>query len=100
MTTEERYQAAADWAEKSMALDAHSTSALSGDAEHGRAAVERAVGGRTSLDSAARPGQHSRVRQVRLPPELDTKLDERAAQQHIGPSQLMREALRAYLVDA
>lgn len=102
MTTDEQYQTAADWAQNSMALDAHSTSALRGDAaaEHGRAALERAIGGRPSLDPTAQPGQHSRVRQVRLPAELDTKLDERAALQHTRPSQIMREALQAYLADA
>ena len=40
MTTGGQHQAAADWAEKSMAQDARSTTALRGDgaAEHGRVA--------------------------------------------------------------
>ena len=102
MATDEQYRVAADWAEDSMTLDPCSTSALHGAAaaEHGRAALDRAMGGRPSIDPTARRGEHSRVRQVRLPAELDMKLDQRAALQHIRPSQIMREALQAYLADA
>ncbi len=102
MTTDEQYQAAADWAENSMIVNSRSASALHGDAAagHGRAALERATGGRPSIDPAAQRGKHSRVRQVRLPADLDPKLDQRAALQHTRPSQIMREALQAYLADA
>ena len=77
MTKEKDYQAAADWAEHDMALKHGRTTALRGEAAaaHGRAALERALGGRPSIDPNAKPGQHSRTRQVRLPNDINTRLD-------------------------
>ena len=95
MTKEKDYQAAADWAEHDMTLKPGTTTALRSEAAaaHGRAALERAVGGRPSIDPNAKPGQHSRMRQVRLPHDINTKLDEVAAAQNCRPSEIMRAAL-------
>ena len=67
MTKQKDYQAAADWAEHDMTLKPGTTTALRGEAAaaHGRAASERAQGGRPSIDPNAKPGQHSHTRQVR-----------------------------------
>ena len=75
MTKEKDYQAAADWAEHDMTLKPGTTTALRGEAAaaQGRAALERAQGGRPSIDPNAKPGQHSRTRQVRLPHDINTK---------------------------
>ena len=64
MTKERDYQAAANWAEHDMTLKPSSTTALRGEAAaaHGKAALERALGGRPSIDPNAKPGQHSRTR--------------------------------------
>jgi len=96
------YQAAADWAEHDMTLNPTSTTALRGEkaAEHGRRALERAMGGRPSIDPAAAPGQHARVRQVRLPADVDRRLEEVADTQHRRPSDVMRDALAEYLARA
>jgi len=69
MTKEKDYQAAADWAEHDMSLKPGSRTALRGEAaaSHGSATLVRALGGRPSIDPNAKPGQHSRTRQVRLP---------------------------------
>ena len=63
----------ADWAEHEMILKPNSNTALRGQAaaEFGRATIERALAGRPSIDPHARPGQHSPVRQVRLPAEVN-----------------------------
>jgi len=102
MTKPKDYQAAADWAEHDMTLKPNSTTTLRGEAaaEHGRAALERALGGRPSIDPSAKPGQHSRTRQVRLPNDINTKLDEVAAAQNRRPSEIMRAALAEYLEHA
>ena len=101
MTTKKDYDAAADWAEHDMTLKADSATALHGQsaAEHGRAALARATGGRPALDPSAEPGVHARPRQVRLPAEANTRLDEVAAMQHRKPSAVMRDAILAYLSD-
>lgn len=102
MTKEKDYQAAADWAEHDMTLKPSSTTALRGEAAtaHGRAALERSLGGRPSIDPKAKPGQHSRTRQVRLPHDINTKLDQVAAAQKRRPSEIMRAALAEYLEHA
>ena len=87
-----------------MTLKPGNTTALHDEAAaaHGRAALERALGGRPSIDPSTKPGQHSRTRQVRLPHVINTKLDEVAAAQNRPPSEIMRAALAEYLehVDA
>ena len=101
MTKQKDYQAAADWAEHDMTLKPGTTTALRGEAAaHGRAALERAQGGRPSIDPNAKPGQHSRTRQVRLPHDINTKLDQVAAAQNRRPSEIMRAALAEYLEHA
>ncbi|MGQ0624439.1 MAG: ribbon-helix-helix domain-containing protein [Sporichthyaceae bacterium] len=96
---ERDYQHAADWAEHDMALKPDSRTALRGAAaaEHGRALLERATGGRPPLDPNAAPGQHSPVRQVRLPADLNEQLDAVAAAEHRRPSDVIRSALADYL---
>ena len=58
-------------------------------------AVNKALG-RPSLDQG-RPAGESPVRHVRLSAELDEALKARAAAEHRKPSEVMREALSAYL---
>jgi SRSO17 transposase len=98
MTTEDE-QALADWAEHDMTLPARSSTARRGAAaaEHGRAALERASGGRPSIDPAARPGQHSRNRQVRLAADVDQRLRQLAERQKRTTSAVMRDAVADYL---
>lgn len=97
--TEEDYAQAAEWAEDDMALKPASTTALRGPAAaaHGRELLERATGGRPPLDPAAAPGQHSPVRQVRLPADLNDQLTAVAAAEHRRPSDVIRSALAEYL---
>lgn len=81
MINEKDSDALAEWAEHEMSVTAPSRAVLRGTdaAAHGREALERALGGRPSLDPNARPGQHSRTRQVRLPSEANATLDAVAA---------------------
>lgn len=97
--SEQNYEQAADWAEQRMTLKAGSTTALRGPAaaERGRALLDRAGGGRPPLDPNATPGQHSPVRQVRLPAEVNDQLTARAAAEHRRPSDVIRSALADYL---
>lgn len=90
---------AAAWAENDMTLPARSTTALRGAAAaaHGRAALERATGGRPSIDPEASPGQHARNRQVRLAADVDQRLQRLAEQQQRTPSAVMRDAVNDYL---
>ncbi|KZE39556.1 hypothetical protein [Microbacterium sp. T32] len=55
-----------------------------------------ALGGRPGLSGRAGSGP-SPKRQVRLPRELDDLLTQRAARDHLRPSQIMRDAIDAYL---
>lgn len=98
MTTDNDTAAAA-WAEHDMTLPARSKTVLRGTAaaEHGRAALARASGGRPSIDPMARPGQHARNRQVRLPAEVDQQLQLLAERQHRTASAVMRDAVTEYL---
>lgn len=92
-------EALADWAERDMTLRPRSKSALRGSAaaEHGREALERALGGRPSIDPTAQPGEHARNRQVRLAADVDRRLQELADQQHRTASAVMRDAVAEYL---
>jgi hypothetical protein len=100
MATKKDYQAAADWAEHSMNLKPGSTTALRGEAAatRGRDVLAKALGGRPSIDPNAKPGQHARVRQVRVPTDIDTALTAFAARQKLKPSDVIRDALTSYLV--
>jgi hypothetical protein len=93
------YQAAADWAEKDMTLKPASSTALRGRdaAAFGRDLLERATGGRPSIDPNAPAGQHSPVRQVRLPAEVNEQLAALAKAQDRRPSDVIRSALAEYL---
>lgn len=99
MTTEKDYQQAAEWAERDMTLKPASTTALRGAAAatHGRELLERATGGRPSIDPKARQGQHSPVRQVRLPTDVNEQLAAVALAEHRSPSDVIRAALVDYL---
>ncbi len=91
--------ALAEWAERDMSLPVRSRTALKGAAaaEHGRAALERALGGRPSIDPSARPGQHARNRQVRLAADVDRRLQDLAERQQRTASAVMRDAVAEYL---
>lgn len=52
--------------------------------------------GRPGLGGTSSAGR-SPKRQVRLPRDLDQLLDQRAAEQHRTPSELMRDAIDSYL---
>ncbi len=99
MSTEKDYTAAAEWAEHEMALPHNSATAVRGEdaAAYGRSVLERALGGRPSIDPDATPGQHSRVRQVRLPGSMDEGLATLAHQQHRTTSDVLRDAVTEYL---
>lgn len=92
-------EAAVDWAEHGMTLPERSRTALRGAAAatHGRAALERATGGRPSIDPTAGPGEHARNRQVRLPADVDRQLQALADQQQRTPSAVLRDAVAEYL---
>lgn len=97
--SEKDYQAAADWAEKDMALPAASTTALRGEAAttFGRDLLERSTGGRPPIDPQAKPGEHSPVRQVRLPAEVNDQLSALADAEQRSPSDIIRAALADYI---
>lgn len=102
-------QELAEWAERDMVLAAHSSTALRGaaaaaaeramleDALGGPEAVDRAQGGRPPLNPTAPIGEHSPKRQVRLPVDLDARLTALAQAQDRRASDVMRDALTAYL---
>jgi len=93
------YQEAADWAETDMTLTPAFTTALHEEtaATFGRDLLERANVGRPSIDPKARPGQHSPVRQVRLPVEVNDQLAALAHAEHRSPSDVIRAALAEYI---
>src|ERR1019366_290974 len=99
MANAKDYQTAADWAEHAMTLKPGSTTALRGDdaAKRGREVLAKALGGRPSIDPDAKPGQHARVRQARGPTEVDARIEVLAAHRHVKASDIIREALAAYL---
>lgn len=99
MTTEQNYEAAAAWAENEMELKTNSTTARYGTAaaRHGQEALERALGGRPSIDPVSERGHHSPKRQVRLPSDVDNALVALAAAQHRTLSAVMRDALADYV---
>lgn len=97
--TDKDYQQAAEWAEHDMTLKPASTTALRGEsaATFGRELLERATGGRPSIDPKAKPGQHSPVRQVRLAAEVNEQLTALAHAEHRSPSDVIRAALADYI---
>src|SRR5437868_5924402 len=99
MANAKDYQAAAAWAEHAMTLKPGSTTALRGHdaAKRGREVLAKALGGRPSIDPDAKPGQHARVRQVRVSTEVDARIEVLAADRHVKASDIIREALAAYL---
>jgi len=110
MRSEQDYQAAADWAEHEMDLSRATGGTVhrgAAAAAHGRALLEQAAGGPAELDKALRgrpsidpdavPGEHSRVRQVRLPAAQNDQLDALAASEGRRPSAVIRDAVAEYL---
>lgn len=109
MATDKDYADAAGWAEAEMELSPNSATAKRGKqaagvgraaletAFGGAAALDRALGGRPALNPDAGPGEHARIRHVRLAPDLDAQLDAAAQAQHRNASEIMREALTRYL---
>ena len=55
------------------------------------------MGGRPSIDPHAEPGQHARVRQIRVATEIDARIEVLAADRNVKTSDIIREALAAYL---
>jgi hypothetical protein len=96
--TEKEARELADWAENEMNPTRGSVTALRGEAAaaFGRETIERALGGRPSIDPHAAPGQHSRTRQVRLPQDLDAWLVRYAASHKLTASDVLRDALNTY----
>jgi len=105
----ERDAAAAAWAEHEMTLPANSSTALRADAaaDHGRAALEAALGGPEEVERSVRgrktlgtdrPAGRSPKRQVSVPVDLDARA---AAYIEAGGARdyatLMRAALEEYL---
>ncbi|WP_345762585.1 ribbon-helix-helix protein, CopG family [Diaminobutyricibacter sp. McL0608] len=100
--------AAAEWAERLDSFGPDTVVTRGSEASHeearhlleaalgGPEAVERAVRGRPSVGHD-RPAGASPVRRVRLSQEMDDALQRRAAIEHRKPSEVMREALAAYL---
>lgn len=99
MSSDEKdYRRAAEWAERDMTLKPSSTTALRGDAAatFGRDLL-RTTGGRPSIDPNARPGQHSPVREVRLPAEVNEQLADLARAGQRSPRDVIRAALADYI---
>ncbi len=105
----EREQAASRWAEDDMTLPVDSVTALRGEAAaaHGRALLERVLGGPEAVEQAVRgrktlgsprPAGRSPKRQATLPAELDQRglafIEAGGANDY---STLMRTALAEYL---
>ena len=61
--------------------------------EIGRDLLEQATGGRTSIGPEVRPGQHSPVRQARLPTEINDQPNALAHAQNRSPRDVIRAAL-------
>lgn len=94
---QDRYNQLADWAE-SDAPAIHPDRGQTGQAavDAGRELLRRA-GGRPSVDPDAEPGTTSPRRQVRLPRTLSDRVDELARHDNRSASDLMREAIAAYV---
>ncbi|MGG7465186.1 ribbon-helix-helix protein, CopG family [Plantibacter sp. YIM 135347] len=106
--TEKHWNEAAQWAEGLDALGPD-VSVTRGSAEShaevrdllegalgGPDALQRAVRGRPSVGHDRAAGA-SPIRRVRLTREMDEALQRRAEREHRKPSEVMREALAAYL---
>jgi hypothetical protein len=107
LTEDER--ALVEWAKGDIRPNFDHPSTLHGAeaAESGRKLLEAALGGpenlrkvlggRPPLDPAAPIGARSPIRQVRLPATMNTELSELAAAEGRRASEIIREALAAYL---
>ncbi|MGH2365764.1 MAG: CopG family transcriptional regulator [Chloroflexota bacterium] len=65
---------------------------LADEAEQGFDPAKLRPRGRPPLGASA-----AKVAQVRLPPDLAAALDQRATRDHTRPSEVIRQALKAYL---
>lgn len=100
MSDTDRDQALAEWAASEAAeIRADDPGVLRGDAARAasRALLERAGAGRPALDPNQPKGAVSPRRQVRLPDQLNAKVDAIARQQNRTPSAVMRDAIEAYV---
>lgn len=104
---EARYQQMADWAENELPqakpggtvrrgseAAAHRRSVLL-EAGLDPAELDRLIGGRPSLDPAAKPGKHSPHLNLRVTEDLKQQLKDLAEERHINSSDLVREILTA-----
>lgn len=109
MKTEQEYAELAQWAEnvdpaainggtvrRGTAAAAHARAVLE-EAAGGVEQLQKALGGRPSIDPAARPGQRARVRHLRLPAAVSAAVDEIAAVEHRTASEVMRDAVAQYV---
>ena len=95
MNSSNDYDKMADWAESDTVFDAQTAVTLNGDAagEVGRAVL----GGRPNLGSESAGQGVSPRRQVRLPRDLDAKLDAYMQEHGISASEVIRRALSDFL---
>lgn len=103
---EERAAKLSDWAENLDGIPADAVVVKGSGNQPGRALLESALGSPEAVDRAIRrPSLDGRagkspVRQVRLPRDLDALLVKRAEAEGRKPSEVVREALSAYLDSA
>jgi len=99
MSTEQDYDAAAEWAQKDMTLAPGSTTALRGTAaaDLGRGLLERATDGGPLSTRQPVQGNVPKVRQVRAPADVGAGLDALARAQNRRVSDVMRDALIDYI---
>lgn len=97
------YEQLSDWAE-GYVITGPAPGDLRGDdaAAAGRALMASARMGRPSLNPQGPGGERARARQVRLPNDLDSQLEQRVADrnrqgQQTTVSQLIREAITSFL---
>lgn len=92
---ESNYIALSQWAEQGNISDANPNTALSG--KNATQAARTLLSGKPSLGHTNAQGQgRSPRRQVRLPQELNTKLDAYAHQYNMTVSQTIRNALEYF----
>ncbi|CAN5218984.1 hypothetical protein BH09ACT6_BH09ACT6_15520 [soil metagenome] len=102
---DKRGERLSEWAETLDQISADAIVVRGNGKDSGRALLVAALGSAEAVDKAiGRPNLsgvsgrgESPVRQVRLPRDLDQALVERAASEHRKPSEIVRDALTAYL---
>ena len=110
LNEQERLATLSEWAESDAPLEGMKDATIvrgEGDTP-GRALLAAALGSEEAVDRAIgrpslnrrRPAGESPVRHIRLSAELDAALTARASAEHRNASEVMREALAAYLQSA